>query len=232
MTHVDLNLPYYSTHPTEPLPFDAVDLLGLDGTGRDGNERFPYTWGNLTEAERAKLLGVEHYNSKHYSLPKIAAELADVLNRLSLAWDYAAEQIDDQLEQDALNVALSEGYPLGRDLAEAAAEAGEWVEHVEQVMSRPPAVLELVAKEITGDVQQVTADLAKEEAPTDEAYRKWQNGGLGGEVGRFGGVFTPGIAERVAALLLAVNSGDTTQINKSAERLARQYRVASRASRT
>ena len=39
----------------EELDFDTVEALGLDGTGRDGNERWPYTYGNLTDEERARL---------------------------------------------------------------------------------------------------------------------------------------------------------------------------------
>jgi hypothetical protein len=38
------------------LNFDQVEQLGLDGTGRDGDERFPYTVGNLTDAERERLI--------------------------------------------------------------------------------------------------------------------------------------------------------------------------------
>lgn len=34
------------------LSFDEVEAAGLDGTGRDLNPRFPYTWANLTDAER------------------------------------------------------------------------------------------------------------------------------------------------------------------------------------
>ena len=39
----------------EELDFDTVEALGLDGTGRDGNERFPYTYAKLTSDERARL---------------------------------------------------------------------------------------------------------------------------------------------------------------------------------
>lgn len=37
------------------LDLDSVEALGLDGTGRDGNERFPYTIFNLTDDERRRL---------------------------------------------------------------------------------------------------------------------------------------------------------------------------------
>lgn len=39
------------------ITFDQAESLGLDGTGRDGNERAPYTIGNLTDDERQQLLG-------------------------------------------------------------------------------------------------------------------------------------------------------------------------------
>jgi hypothetical protein len=38
------------------LTFDQAEAAGVDGTGRDQDPRFPYTWGNLTTEERAKLL--------------------------------------------------------------------------------------------------------------------------------------------------------------------------------
>ncbi len=46
---------YNVDHPDEELPFDDVEAIGLDGTGRDGDERFPYTWAKLTADERARL---------------------------------------------------------------------------------------------------------------------------------------------------------------------------------
>lgn len=41
----------------EELGFDEVEAIGLDGTGRDMDERFPYTWRKLTDAERMALVG-------------------------------------------------------------------------------------------------------------------------------------------------------------------------------
>lgn len=46
----------YLANPDGELSFDQVESIGLDGTGRDGGERFPYTWAKLTDAERAALL--------------------------------------------------------------------------------------------------------------------------------------------------------------------------------
>jgi hypothetical protein len=39
----------------DELDIDEVEAIGLDGTGRDGDPRFPYTWAKLTDAERAAL---------------------------------------------------------------------------------------------------------------------------------------------------------------------------------
>ena len=41
--------------PDEELSFNETEALGLDGTGCDGNPRFPYTYGNLTVEERELL---------------------------------------------------------------------------------------------------------------------------------------------------------------------------------
>lgn len=38
-----------------PLSFDAVQSLGLDGTGRDCDPRAPYRWSNLLPVERERL---------------------------------------------------------------------------------------------------------------------------------------------------------------------------------
>lgn len=50
-----MDLTYYRELPYAVLPFDAVEAIGLDGTGRDADDRAPYTWNNLTGAEREKL---------------------------------------------------------------------------------------------------------------------------------------------------------------------------------
>lgn len=39
----------------EELSYDEAEALGLDGTGRDGDARFPYTYASLTAGERAQL---------------------------------------------------------------------------------------------------------------------------------------------------------------------------------
>jgi hypothetical protein len=48
-------LTFYRSNPAAELGFDDVESLGLDGTGRDADERFPYTWAKLTEQEQARL---------------------------------------------------------------------------------------------------------------------------------------------------------------------------------
>lgn len=42
-------------NPLAELDFDTVERAGLDGTGRDGDPRFPYTWSSLTATERLKI---------------------------------------------------------------------------------------------------------------------------------------------------------------------------------
>jgi hypothetical protein len=39
----------------DQLTFDEAEGIGLDGTGRDGNPRFPYRYSNLTPAEMKRL---------------------------------------------------------------------------------------------------------------------------------------------------------------------------------
>jgi hypothetical protein len=46
---------YYTRNDQYPLSVDEVEAIGLDGTGVDHNERFPYAYANLTDEERAKL---------------------------------------------------------------------------------------------------------------------------------------------------------------------------------
>lgn len=49
--------PVFELFEDEELGFDEVEAIGLDGTGRDMDERFPYTWRKLTDAERMALVG-------------------------------------------------------------------------------------------------------------------------------------------------------------------------------
>jgi hypothetical protein len=50
-----MDLRPYIDDPAEELPFDAVEAIGLDGTGRDGDPRFPYRWANLMPDERRRM---------------------------------------------------------------------------------------------------------------------------------------------------------------------------------
>lgn len=47
--------PVFELLEDEELDADEVAAIGLDPTGRDGNERFPYTRRKLTDAERKAL---------------------------------------------------------------------------------------------------------------------------------------------------------------------------------
>lgn len=158
--------------------------------------------------------------------------IRDLLYRLGREWEAAEEEIEDPDERDALHLALCAGYPLGRDIDDLVAELDSWSEHVEQVLAARPTVLQLVADEIGDDVRRVTDDLAgrnSDESP-DDAYRGWQNGGLGGEPGRVGGIFTPTVASGLRTLLLAIDGGDAEQIQRNADWLARVFRHARRQS--
>ncbi|WP_199515736.1 hypothetical protein [Nucisporomicrobium flavum] len=53
LSHVDINI--YIARPHDNLPAELVDAIGLDSSGCDGAERFPYTWANLSDAERAQV---------------------------------------------------------------------------------------------------------------------------------------------------------------------------------
>lgn len=49
--------PKFPAADDEELSYDEVEAIGLDGTGRDGDPRFPYRWSNLTDDER-RMLGI------------------------------------------------------------------------------------------------------------------------------------------------------------------------------
>lgn len=169
-----------------------------------------------------------------HPLASAVSDLSDLLYRVAREWEAVEQEITDPDQRDALTVALSNGYPLGKDLNDLQAEVAEWAEHVGRVMDARPSVLDLVVAEISDDVRRVTTDLAKEQkgTPTDDAYRVWQNGGLSGEVGRLGGIFTPSVAAQIADLLQAIAGGDPGQIHHNADRFARAYRTARKASQT
>lgn len=58
---IDVNLGYYIDRPTEVLPYDAVEAIGLDGSGVNADGRFPYNWACLTEDERTRLIAATGY---------------------------------------------------------------------------------------------------------------------------------------------------------------------------
>ncbi len=63
--HLDGLLPAMPPQDTSAeLDFDTVEFLGLDGTGMDGDERFPFTWDNLSDIERQRLLDVTAYRRR------------------------------------------------------------------------------------------------------------------------------------------------------------------------
>lgn len=172
--------------------------------------------------------------SPQHPILKTVQDLRDLLYRLAREWEAAEEEIEDLDAREALHLALSNGYPLGMDLDELVAAMDVYAEHVGQVMDNQPTVLQLVADELGEDVRRVTGDLAERntDETADDAYRGWQNGGLGGEVGRIGGIFTPTVTSGLRMLMLAIDGGDPEQIQRNADRLARTYRLARRQSHT
>lgn len=163
-------------------------------------------------------------------LAKAAKDLADIIYRLDREWDAAGEAIDDDDERDALRTALEQGFPFTQSLEDVSAAAADWAEHVAEVMAKRPTVLGMVAKEIAGDVMKLATDLNKREPDKDPdaAHRDWQNGGLGAETGRVGGIFTPTVMLSLARLLVAIDEGK--QVHEKANELAREYRKASKQS--
>lgn len=183
---------------------------------------------NTAPAAKQQLMKTPH------PIVNTVQDLRDQIYRLAREWEAAEEEIEDLDAREALHLALSAGYPLGMDLDELVVELDTYAEHVEQVMSNQPTVLQLVADELGEDVRRVTEDAAERNADetADDAYRGWQNGGLGGEVGRVGGIFTPTVTSDLRMLMLAIDGGDPEQIQRNADRLARTYRHARRQSHT
>ncbi len=163
-----------------------------------------------------------------------AQNLADAFSALDREWNATMEQIEDVDASEALNQALCEGFPLGRSIDDLAAETSVWAEKVAEVMANRPTVIELTAKELGDDIDKLSADLTASDAqvPTDVAYRRWQNGGLGGEPGRVGGIFTPTVLAHLKAVLLAVSDGHPQQIHRAADEFARAFRAARLTSRS
>ncbi len=163
-----------------------------------------------------------------------AQALADAFYALDREWNATMEQIEDPDESEALNRALCDSYPFGRSVEDLSAEVGEWAQTVADLMANRPTVIDLAVKEIGDDLDALTADLASGEAetPPNEAYRNWQNGGLGGEVGRVGGIFTPTVLKQLQTVLLAINTGHPGQVHSAAEQFAREFRVARGVSRS
>jgi hypothetical protein len=163
-----------------------------------------------------------------HPMVKTLQDIRDLLYRLAREWEATVEEIEDPDASEALNIALSDGYPFGRDIDELVAEADAYVEHVERVLDKLPTVLQLVASELAEDTKRVTDDVASRNAgeTPDDAYRGWQNGGLGGEVGRVGGIFTPTVTTELRNLLLAIDGGDAELIQQNADRFSRTYRNA------
>ena len=241
------DLDHYLAHINEPLPGEFVEKIGLDIGGTDGDPRHPYTWASLSDRERRRALScfpaqridavtlpdTPSEPPQTTALAQAAQDLADILYRVDREWTYLIEHIDDQDLQDAVRRALEDGFPLGKALEDASAEAAEWAERLAVLAGHMPSVLSLVAVELADDVDALVAD-AKKNRPgedVDEVYRVWQNGGLGGVVGRIGGIFTPTVLSTLAALLQQIHHSDDGRVREAAIEFCRALRAARQASR-
>jgi hypothetical protein len=235
------DLTHYLINVEEPLSLDLVEQIGLDGSGTDGNERFPYRWSNLTGQERNLLLSrttgpaITTRPARATTaapLAHAAQNLADVLYRIGREWEAAIEAIGDPDEQDAVRRAFETEFPLRQDLDDAGAAANAWAEHLAGLDHAWPSVVSLVAAEILDDVTSLTNDMQKRDASrdVDELMRCMVNNGLGGVSGMVAGIFTPTVLIALAKLLTEIYSdGD---ILEAADAFARIYRESRRQSRT
>ncbi len=236
-----MDLSYNITHIHAQLDLDVVEALGLDGSGRD--HRRPHTWASLTDNERARAMALQQEQGAQVADPEApdtagitaaAQGLTDALYRLDREWQDLFDNIDDPDLQDAVRRALEEGFPLGKALEVASGEAAIWVDRLAALARNMPSVLALVAAELADDVDKVVAEAKKKDPDcnVDEWFQNWQNGGLGGVVGRVGGVFTPAVISALAALMQEIHLTGTGRIRQAAAEFAHVYRAARRLSRS
>ncbi len=237
----DTDLTPYLIHTNEELPLDLVEQLGLDGSGIDGNERFPYQWSTLTDQERSLLLSrttgpVTTTSGEHTTVAPVAdaaGALADVLYRIEREWEATIEQTDDPDQQDAVRSVLEQQYPLGKDLLEVGAAARAWAEHLASFDGTRISVVSLVAAEILDDVSELALDMQRRDKDrgVDEHMRVLVNNGLGGICGMVAGIFTPTVLVALSRLLKEIHHG-SGHVTETAAEFARAYRDSRRQSRT
>lgn len=234
-------LDHYIVHIHQPLPDDLVERLGLAGApGRT------YTWAGLSDHDRERALGLVFagYRVAPAAMrPQMdtagvydaARTVADAVYRLSREWESLFEGIDDPDQQDAMRRALEHGFPFGKSLEDVEAEAGTWVEHLHTLASAAPSVLSLVAGQLADDVD-LLVDRAHKDArdrdrDADEVIQEIYNG-IGGEVGRIAGIFTPTVVSALAALMQEIHHSGDGKITDVAAEFARAYRAARHTSRS
>jgi hypothetical protein len=84
-------LHHYQSNPNAELDCDDVDRLGLDGTGRDGAERFPYTWAKLTDQEQTRLTTMlTGRNTRRLDIARQASE--------DCGWLHAVESLQTAID--------------------------------------------------------------------------------------------------------------------------------------
>lgn len=161
------------------------------------------------------------------ALARAVRDLADCFYRVDREWDAARDGLDEA-DWSAINRAIGsdENFPFSQSLEDTSALVAGWAERVKQVAANPPGLLDDVAALIRDDVKRVRTSMAKDDDTVgpDVTYRKWQYGGLGGDVGEFGAAMHPGVALNLAGLLDAVQSGDLTSAKQTAAALALEYR--------
>lgn len=127
-TDPTFNLLQQMLTPNAELPFDVVEDLGLDGTGRDGDPRFPYTWANLTDTERARMallypptVAIAVADTGHFKFMAADADEAAARAALMTAWAAHAELTEcdpDWLRPDEVYVLTGRFGQTWRDGSE------------------------------------------------------------------------------------------------------------------
>src|SRR3954451_22193636 len=165
----------------------------------------------------------------------IAAQtLQDALYRVDRENDSVRSDIHSDDERDAFEKAIAQQFPFGLPLQEVSFKAQAWTEHCAGVMESRPTVFALVAEELDADADELVARANREQPgeDADKVYRQDQNGGLGGEPGRVGGIFTPTVLAQLAAVARAVDGGDIAQVREAFGEFCVDYRRARKNSRT
>lgn len=93
-----MDLDRFINSPLIALPYEAIEAIGLDDSGGDYPDRFPYTWGNLFDEERRRLrqafpatVAIALADTGHFKFLAVAADEAGARDALMQAWLAHAE---------------------------------------------------------------------------------------------------------------------------------------------